>query len=634
MSADLDPAASRGEQIARRVLTAALEQAQRRRRDDLVERLQVERERLDHPSCAVLVVGEFNKGKSSLVNALLNARVCATDADVATAVPTLVRHAAEFGAVTRTTEDADPVRVDPASVTGLTTRTAAERRAGTERAAADGPTGVEIGVPRELLRGGLVLVDTPGMGGGLNSAHAAITLRALAGADGVVFVTDASQELTAHEVELVRRAAELCPRVAVALTKIDFYAEWPRIRDLDADHLARAGVTAPMFPLSAPLRHHAVREGDRRLSADSGFPHLAAFLRDTVAVTRDAVAAGAAAAAYSALTQLVSEAATAQQAAAEPGRREDLLAQWAAAKQGAEQLLSAASRWNTALTDGISAMSSTVDYDITVRLRAVRRDVADRLGTTEPGRGWVDLEPWVYQHTNEALTDHMRLLREEADRVADEVAGRFGDAAWELWSQADPVTLGLRGTAAGEDTGLAALAATRASRLELGMATARGGSVGIIAVHAVGLVLGLTLPVTLPLTAVLAGVIGKLAWRGARNTQLRALRAEAERAVATYLDEVEVRARRDSRDAVRRLQQHLREVFGEHAAQLHTSTNRNLELLRDSLREEEAQVRPEQLEKAAAELRGLQELATRAGRLVDELLGQPVGVPAPTSAAR
>ena len=56
----------------------------------------------------MLVVGEFNKGKSSLVNALLNARVCATDADVATAVPTLVRYAPEFGALARSADAERP----------------------------------------------------------------------------------------------------------------------------------------------------------------------------------------------------------------------------------------------------------------------------------------------------------------------------------------------------------------------------------------------------------------------------------------------------------------------------------------------------------------------------------------------
>ena len=62
---------------ARRVLVVALEQARRRNRDDLVERLAAERDRLDRPECTVVVVGEFDKGKSSLINALLNARVCA-----------------------------------------------------------------------------------------------------------------------------------------------------------------------------------------------------------------------------------------------------------------------------------------------------------------------------------------------------------------------------------------------------------------------------------------------------------------------------------------------------------------------------------------------------------------------------
>jgi dynamin family protein len=619
------PAGSDTEQAVRRVLAAALDQAQRRRRADLVERLRVERDRLDRSECAVLVVGEFNKGKSSLVNALLNARVCATDADVATAVPTLVRYSPEFGAGTRGGPDADAVPVDPATVTALTTRSAEERRAGTERAGTDGPAGVDIGVPRDLLRDGLVLVDTPGMGGGLNSAHAAVTLRALAGADGVVVVTDASQELTAHELELVRRAADLCPRVALCLTKIDFYPEWPRIRQLDREHLTRAGVRADVLPLSAPLRHHAVREGDRALSAESGFPHLAAFLRDTARATRTAVAAGAAAAAHSALTQLVGEASTAQQAIAEPDRREDRVAQWAAAKERAEQLRGAVGRWQASLADGIGGMASAVDYDITVRLRGVRRDVAERLATTEPGRGWVELEPWVYQHTNEALADHLRLIRDEADRVTEDVAGRFGEAAWELWAQADAGALGLRSTAAGEDTGLAALAATRASRIETGIAVLRGGSVGVVAMHAAALVLGLALPVTLPLTAVLAGVIGRVTWRSARTAQQRAMRAEAERAVAAYLDEVEVRARRDSRDAVRRVQQHLREVFTEYGTQLYASTTRNLEVLRESLREQQTRAAPEQLERAAAELRVLRELAARAGALVDELLGEAPG---------
>jgi hypothetical protein len=75
-------------------------------------------------------------------------------------------------------------------------------------------------------------------------------------------------------------------------------------------------------------------------------------------------------------------------------------------------------------------------------------------------------------------------------------------------------------------------------------------------------------------------------------------------------------------------------VFTEHAAQLHTSTARNLELLQKSLREQEAQAQPQQLAKAAAETGALQDLATRAGRLVDVLLGESASAPAAAAAAR
>ena len=54
---------------------------------------------------------------------------------------------------------------------------------------------VEVGLPHRMLRTGLAMVDTPGVGG-LDSAHGFLTLGALRYAKGVVFVTDAAQELT------------------------------------------------------------------------------------------------------------------------------------------------------------------------------------------------------------------------------------------------------------------------------------------------------------------------------------------------------------------------------------------------------------------------------------------------------
>ncbi|HAS33572.1 MAG TPA: Isoniazid-inducible protein iniA, partial [Microbacterium sp.] len=45
-------------------------------RADLAERLENTRKRLQDPNVRVIVVGEFKKGKSKLINALVNAPVC------------------------------------------------------------------------------------------------------------------------------------------------------------------------------------------------------------------------------------------------------------------------------------------------------------------------------------------------------------------------------------------------------------------------------------------------------------------------------------------------------------------------------------------------------------------------------
>ena len=69
-------------------------------------------------------------------------------------------------------------------------------------------------MPSAILKQGLVLVDTPGMGG-LGAGHAAATLAFLPFADGVILVSDASAELSAPEVDFLRRAVRAVPDGAV-----------------------------------------------------------------------------------------------------------------------------------------------------------------------------------------------------------------------------------------------------------------------------------------------------------------------------------------------------------------------------------------------------------------------------------
>src|SRR5512146_37597 len=67
-------------------------------REDLGQRLTKVRRTLADPGIHIVVVGEFKKGKSSLVNALVGAGVCPVDDDVATAIPTYIRYGQEVSA--------------------------------------------------------------------------------------------------------------------------------------------------------------------------------------------------------------------------------------------------------------------------------------------------------------------------------------------------------------------------------------------------------------------------------------------------------------------------------------------------------------------------------------------------------
>jgi hypothetical protein len=160
--------------------------------------------------------------------------------------------------------------------------------------------------------------------------------------------------------------------------------------------------------------------------------------------------------------------------------------------------------------------------------------------------------------------------------------------------------------------------------VELGIAALRGGSTGAVLSNAAGLLLfHAVVPVMLPITALLAAFLGRMTFRSARAAQVRALRAEAERAVAMYLEEVDSRARRDTRDSVRRIHQHIRDVFSGHAAELQSSMQRNLEAVAQGVRDDRRD-RDLRLKQVDAELARLRSLAARAEKMVDDLLGAGV----------
>jgi small GTP-binding protein len=172
----------------------------------------------------LVVVGEFNAGKSAFINALAGSRVM------------------EEG-VTPTTAQVTPVRLDDINI-----------------------------------------VDTPGTNAVIRE-HEQITSGYVPRADLVLFVTSADRPFTETERAFLEQIRDWGKKVVVVINKVDILAgenELGEVRSYVADNARRLlGVTPEIFPVSAKAAFRA-KNGDPQQWSVSGFEPLERYIRTTL----------------------------------------------------------------------------------------------------------------------------------------------------------------------------------------------------------------------------------------------------------------------------------------------------------------------------------------------------------------
>ncbi|MFF3087893.1 dynamin family protein [Streptomyces nojiriensis] len=148
-------------------------------------------ERIEDDAFHVMVVGDFNRGKSTFVNALLGDRVLPVKAVPATAVITEVRFGEAPAALLWTEDALEPEAVDPARLIELIT---VNNASGAERSPY---VKAEVAWPLELCRHNVVLIDSPGLNA--YATHDDITLTHLSKADAVIFLQHAIAPMSISE---------------------------------------------------------------------------------------------------------------------------------------------------------------------------------------------------------------------------------------------------------------------------------------------------------------------------------------------------------------------------------------------------------------------------------------------------
>src|SRR5918997_1486155 len=588
-------------------------------RPDLNDRLALTRKRLADPSFHVFVIGEFKQGKSSLVNALLNAPVCPVDDDIATAVPPAIRYGDPPAAAVLFDPGGDPsdtarepVREDIAVDAVASYVTEASNPEGDRRVSS-----VEVSLPRKLLTDGLVIVDTPGVGG-LGSAHSAATIGALPMADAVVFVSDASQEFTGPELEFLQTARRMCPNVVCVLTKIDFCPSWRKIRDINVEHLKRQGVTADILCVSSSLRIHALKNNDRELNRESGFPELAGYLQNKIAANAEKLSVRTAANDVIAVaTMLESQFRSERQALDKPEQAQQMVDNLTEAKAKAERLKSGVSKWQQTLSDGVIDLQGDVDHDLRSRLRQVTRHADEALEASDPAETWDEFQAWLYRRVAEDVVHNYTFLHSRAQELTARVAEHFGEDGAEIVVNLDVAnpTEVLTDIDTTTDIEL-----SRMGVGSQGLSALKGSYGGMLMFGMLGQMAGLAM--ANPATLVIGLFMGRSALRGEKDRQLTMRRNQARQAHRKYTDEVSFVVGKDSRDTLRRTQRRMRDFFAARAEELHRSTSGALAAAQQAVKSD-ANSRQKRLKDVDAELKRIAVLRDKAYALAPDL--KPAG---------
>ena len=200
----------------------------------------------------MVVVGEFNAGKSALVNALLGEKVLPEGATPTTSRVTLVKWGEKV---------AEQVVDENFSV---------------------------YTYPLPLLKE-LNIVDTPGTNAVIRY-HERLTEEFVPRSDLVLFTTSADHPLTESERQFLERILAWGKKVVFALNKADILEDETALEEIRSFVLKHAstvlGETPEFFPVSARLGQRALAEPDeekrKRLWSESGLDHLEEYITSTL----------------------------------------------------------------------------------------------------------------------------------------------------------------------------------------------------------------------------------------------------------------------------------------------------------------------------------------------------------------
>ncbi|WP_298706784.1 dynamin family protein [uncultured Veillonella sp.] len=238
----------------------------------------------------VVVLGEFKRGKSTFINALLGEDILPTDVLPETAIITNLLYATEPRL--QVVYKNKTIEEKP-----LTAEAMAQFSAQADTQYTDTIDYIKVGYPLDLLKPKICLVDTPGVAD-LEESRSDITYGYLPRANGVIFLLDANTPFTKTEKDFIEQ--HILPlgisEIIFIVNKYDHVDEEEDEDFLDdlqaritqafiADDGTALLKDIKLFPASALMARRGQLQHNEALLEESGIPVIAEALRSMLGVS-------------------------------------------------------------------------------------------------------------------------------------------------------------------------------------------------------------------------------------------------------------------------------------------------------------------------------------------------------------
>ncbi|HTP67199.1 MAG TPA: dynamin family protein [Geobacteraceae bacterium] len=174
------------------------------------------KDKLSSHAFNLLVVGQFNRGKTTLINALIGEALLPVGVIPLTSVVTVLSFG-EKPVIKVCFQDGHCVETTPESLDGYVTEKGNPHNV-------KGVREVAVSYPSPWLKEGICLVDTPGIGS-VYSHNTDLAYRYLPKADAVLFLLSADQPVSQAECDFLRDVREYADRIFFLLNKADYLSE-------------------------------------------------------------------------------------------------------------------------------------------------------------------------------------------------------------------------------------------------------------------------------------------------------------------------------------------------------------------------------------------------------------------------